>query len=213
MENIERILAGLIILALLTLLILIAFPVNRPEPGPVPSAGTRQEANRTPPATPTNDRPTPSPAPSTETRTEQRSTEETRTQQEEPVRRTTREETTRRTTTQEETNRNTRVNDDTHRMTEERASDENANARSRGSRTRRAVADRDVCGTSCDCCCGRERRTRTADRRYYRRDRPVQRYVVEPDDDGYWEEVPQRSYRAGRNRPYWAQLPPGVCPE
>jgi type IV secretory pathway VirB10-like protein len=203
-ENIERILAGLIILALLTLLILIAFPVSRPEPGRVPGTSTTQEANRAPPPTQTTEKPA-SPPPASETRTEQRPAEPPKKPQ--PL--------------EETPQKNTRVGNGSEQSTEQRYSEESGRADTR--RDRRASADRDCDGRSCDCCCGRERRYRTVERerqyrtverRQYRR-KPAARYLPEPDDDDdrYWAERRRRGPYWAYNQPYWAQIPPGACPE
>ena len=203
MENIERILAGLIILALLTLLILIAFPVSRPEPGRVPGTGTSQEANRAPATTQSTEKPPP-PPPASETRTEQRPAEPPKKYQ-----------------PQEEAQKRTRVGNGSEQPTEQRSSEETGRDMERG---RRLSDGRDCNGSACDCsCCSRERRYRTverereyrtAERRHYRR-KPAPRYLPEPDDDDgrYWAERRWRPYWADNSRYYWAQIPPGACPE
>jgi hypothetical protein len=158
-ENIERVLAGLIILALLALLILIAIPVNRPEPGNVPRAGNQEADRRTP------ERPVRQPAPTPE-----------------PAR------------PPEPDSREVRLDNRNDRAVEGRSGVEQ--------RDRRA---RTTCGDDCDCCCGTARRYRTAERRAARR-QPTERYVES--DEPYWAE---RRRRPERSRPYWAQIPPGVC--
>jgi hypothetical protein len=202
-ENIERILAGLIILALLTLLILIAFPVSRPEPGRVPGTGTSQEANRAPAPTQTTEKPA-SPPPASETRTEQRPAE-----------------TPKKPQPQEEPPKKTKVGNGSEQPTEQRYSEETGRTDTQGDR--RASTDRDCDGRPCDCCCGRERRYRTVEReRQYRtverrpyRRKPAPRYLPDPDDDDdrYWAERRRRGPYWAYNQPYWAQIPPGACPE
>jgi hypothetical protein len=204
-ENIERILAGLIILALLTLLILIAFPVSRPEPGRVPGTGASQEANRAPAPTQTTEKPA-SPPPASETRTEQRPAEpppkKTQPQEEPPK-------------------KSTKFGNGSEQSTEQRYSEESGRADTQ--RDRRVSDGRDCNGSGCDCCCGRERRYRTVEReRRYRtverrqyRPKPAARYLPEPDDDDdrYWAERHWRGRYWAYNQPYWAQVPPGACPE
>jgi hypothetical protein len=178
---VERILAALIILALLTLLILLAIPQGpRESAGPVPSGSKRSAEGKDRQEVQAEDKPAKK-APEEPAREPAAAAPETK----KPA-------ATVHPASESERAQDSRI-EPTHRIAEGRHEPAHRIRRDR------AVID-DCGGNDCDCCCGRERRIRTVERR-----RP------------YWAE-PERPYRVERSRPYWAeprwaQIPPGACPD
>jgi hypothetical protein len=205
-EIVERILAALIILALLTLLIILAFPVSAPSPGPartttevkpgdnketetrVTEVKTPQEV-KTPPAVKPAEPSSTAPKPVVETA---KPDADKLPEQTKPVvievRRPT---ANHQSKADKERIEELRI-ENTHRV-------ETVKRDPVPPRRRRRIVEDDCADGSCEECCGGgcvERRPRLVERRRYaaNRDRP------------YW---------ANRGRPYWASgpVPDGVCPD
>jgi hypothetical protein len=200
LEVVERILAALIILALVVLLIFLAYPVApRTDTGPV-SSGRQQQAqrqeppaqqappnNRTPPApqpnTPAPGTPTPPantpPAPQTPPNPEVQSD-----------------------------NRPGDIDNSRSCCNERPVRAQRRDVVQPRPRRPRQVVRQDCGDRGCGCCCGEGRRVRTAE---------VQRTPFWALPEPYWANRVPPPYWDERYPPLpppaqWAQLPPGVCP-
>jgi hypothetical protein len=214
-EIVERILAALIILALLTLLIILAFPVSAPTPGPArTTTEVKPTENRENETRVVENKPVPVPTPKTEPKavepksTEPKSVEAPKSAERLPETKVPVIVEQRRPTT------NLQAKTDSERVEEVRVENrprvervETARRDPAPPRRRRRLAAADCAGG--DCCDGcegcAERRPRIVERRRYAaRERP------------YWTS-------RGRDRPYWAQqhqpywtdepVPAGTCPD
>lgn len=204
-EIVERILAALIILALLTLLIILAFPVSAPSPGPARTTtevkpGDNQETERrvtevkAPPGAPKADPKTTEPKPDAKS-TEAKSTEP---KPADPPKSAERLPEQRRLLPVAEPKRpttNLQAKTDSDRIAEIRADNRHRAATVRRDplppKRKRRIVERDCADDSCEECEVRHPRRR--------------RYAANPD----------RPYWAQQHGPYWAAepIPAGACPD
>ena len=203
-EIVERILAALIILALLTLLIILAFPVSAPSPGPArtttevkPGDNKETETRVTEVKTPQAVKPPPAVKPSEPSSAAPKPAEAAKPdsdklpEQTQPVVAEVKRPTANHQSKADKVRIDElRVVDTPHRV-------ETVRRDPAPPRRKRRIVEEDCADDSCECCGCEERRPRLVERRRYaaNRDRP------------YW------ANRGGR--PYWAsgQAPDGVCPD
>ena len=198
LEVVERILAALIILALVVLLIFLAYPVApRTDTGPV-STGRQQQAQRQEsPAqqAPPNNRPAPAPQPSTPAPANPAPPANTSPtpSQASP------------SPDVQSDNRPGDIDNSRSCCNDRRARGRRRDAVQPRPRRPRQVVRQDCGDRGCGCCCGEGRRVRTAE---------VQRAPFWALPEPYWaNRVPPLDWDERYPPPArWAQLPPGVCP-